>query len=141
MAELKTQKNDASVASFLAAIKPESKRLDAEVLCALFEKITKEKPVMWGTSIVGFGDYHYVYESGREGDWMLTGFSPRKQALSLYIMSGFDGQEALLKKLGKHKTSKACLYINKLADVDVNVLEKLIKSSVAHIKKHKTGLC
>ncbi|MEJ2757339.1 MAG: DUF1801 domain-containing protein [Anaerolineales bacterium] len=96
---------------------------------------TGETPQMWGDSIIGFGSYHYTYASGREGDWMLTGFSPRKQNLTLYIMDGFEEYEDLLKDLGKFKTGKSCLYINKLADVDTNVLKKLVKASVTHMKK------
>jgi len=98
------------------------------------KKITGEEPVMWGSSIIGFGNYTYKYASGREGDWMLTGFSPRKQALTLYIMSGFDAYEGLLGKLGKFKTGKSCLYVKKMEDVDQDVLEELVKQSVDHMK-------
>jgi hypothetical protein len=97
-------------------------------------KATRDPGTMWGSSIVGFGEYHYVYESGREGDWFLVGFSPRKRDLTLYIMPGFDAYEELLGQLGKHKTGKSCLYINKLADVDVKVLSKLVRESVSHMK-------
>lgn len=136
MAELKTKVNSASVSDFINAVSDETKKKDSLVLLKLFEKITKEKPKMWGASIIGFGQYHYKSErSAQEGDWMLTGFSPRKQNLTLYIMLGFDDYSNLLKKLGKHKTSKGCLYINKLADVDMNVLEELIKKSYEGMKK------
>lgn len=136
MAELKTKVNSASVSDFINAVSDETKKKDSLVLLKLFEKITKEKPKMWGASIIGFGQYHYKSKrSAQEGDWMLTGFSPRKQNLTLYIMLGFDDYSNLLKKLGKHKTSKGCLYINKLADVDMNVLEELIKKSYEGMKK------
>jgi hypothetical protein len=136
MSEIKTQVNDASVADFINALPDEAKRQDSEVLLHLFSKVTGEQPKMWGTSIVGFGKYHYKSErSSQEGDWMLTGFSPRKQNLTLYIMNGFDDYKDLLEKLGKHKISVGCLYINKLADVDLNVLEALVKKSFAAMKK------
>ena len=99
------------------------------------KRVTDERPKMWGTSIVGYGSYHYVYASGREGDFLVAGFSPRKQALTLYIMSGFSGHQALMKKLGKHKTGKSCLYIKKLDDVDLEVLEELISRSVSFVQK------
>jgi hypothetical protein len=96
---------------------------------------TKAEPSMWGASILGFGNYHYKYESGREGDWFLTGFSPRKRELSLYIMAGFERYNALMKKLGKHRTGKSCLYIKRLSDVDINVLSELVVASVEHMRK------
>ena len=130
MAELKTQKTGASVTKFLASIEDEGKRKDSRTLLQMMKKITGAKPKMWGTSMVGFGSYHYKYASGREGDWFLTGFAPRKQNLTLYIMSGFKEYEALLKKLGKYKTGKACLYVKKLEDVDLATLKKLIERSV-----------
>jgi hypothetical protein len=101
------------------------------------KKITKEEPKMWGPSIIGFGSYHYKYASGREGDFFLTGFSPRKQSLTLYIISGFKRYDELMKKLGKHKTGSSCLYINKLEDVDMKVLKTLITESVKYMKKKK----
>ena len=101
------------------------------------KKITKEQPKMWGTSIVGFGSYHYKYASGREGDFFLTGFSPRKQSLTLYIMSGFKRYEELMKKLGKYEIGSCCLYINKLEDVDIKVLKALITESVKYMKNKK----
>lgn len=136
MAEIKTKPTQTSVSSFLESIEPEDKRLDSFALLEMMERITGEKAVIWGTSIVGFGKYHYKSErSSQEGDWMLIGFSPRKQNLTLYVMTGFDDKEDLLSKLGKHKTSVGCLYIKKLADVDLKVLEKLIKVSYEHMKK------
>ncbi|OJX39620.1 MAG: hypothetical protein BGO78_05010 [Chloroflexi bacterium 44-23] len=134
MAELKTQENDRSVKSFLDAVEPDQRRQDCYTILAIMEKATGSAPKMWGDSIVGFGRYHYKYASGREGDWMLSAFSPRKQNLTLYIMAGFDRYEELLSKLGKFKTGKACLYVKTLADVDLTVLEELIQSSVDHIK-------
>ncbi|RPJ40642.1 MAG: DUF1801 domain-containing protein [Candidatus Latescibacterota bacterium] len=135
MAELKTKPNDASVEKFLAGISDEKKRRDSRVLLDLMKKATKSPPKMWGGSIVGFGSYHYKYASGHEGDCFVAGFSPRKQNLTLYIMSGFRGHEELLKKLGKHKKGKACLYINKLDDVDLPVLRKLVEGSVRKVAK------
>jgi hypothetical protein len=132
VAELKTKKNKASVKAFIGTIEDEQKRKDSLAVLEMMKKITGEKPTMWGPSLVGFGSYHYKYDSGREGDWFLTGFSPRKQALTLYIMSGFSQYEALLKKLGKFKTGKACLYIKKLEDVDLKTLRQLISQSVKH---------
>jgi hypothetical protein len=137
VAELKTKKTDASVAEFLAGISPEQKRKDAIAICELMKKVTKAEPKMWGTSIVGFGSHQYKYESGRQGEWFLVGFSPRKQNLTLYIMPGFASYDALLAKLGKHKTGKSCLYINTLDDIDVPTLRELIQRSVADMKKKK----
>lgn len=132
----KTIVNDASVTEFINAVPDVTKRNDSFALLELFSGITGEKPKMWGSSIIGFGSYHYKSERSRqEGDWLLTGFSPRKQNLTLYIMLGFDDYAGLLADLGKHKTSKGCLYVNKLADVDIAVLEKLIKQSFAAMKK------
>src|SRR4051812_37609981 len=117
MSEIKTTVNDASVDDFINSA-PESKRADARVLLELFKRITGEQPKMWGPSIIGFGQYHYKSERSRqEGDWMLTGFSPRKAAISLYVMLGHGHFDELLGKLGKHKTGVGCLYVNKLADV------------------------
>lgn len=136
MAELKTKVNNASVNDFLNSVPDDQKRKDSFVLLRLFEKVTGEKAKMWGTAIVGFGMYHYKSErSSQEGDWPLVGFSPRKQNLTLYVMSGFDNLGNLLKKLGKHKTSKGCLYINKLSDVDIDVLENIVKESFQDSKK------
>lgn len=137
MAEIKTKKTSASASAFIKAVPDPEKRKDSTVLLKLFEKVTGEKPKMWGTSMIGFGSYHYKSErSTQEGDWPLTAFSLRKQNLSIYIMPGFKEYGDLLKSLGKHKISGgSCLYINKLSDVDMKVLEKLIKRSVADMKK------
>jgi hypothetical protein len=136
MSTLKTLPNDASVEDFLDTIPETLKKEDSFTLLRLFSKVTGEKPKMWGASIIGFGQYHYKSErSAQEGDWPLTGFSPRKQNLTLYIMLGFDDYSGLLNDLGKHKTSKGCLYVNKLSDVDLTVLEKLIKQSFEAAKK------
>ncbi len=134
MAELKTQKNDASVDSFIESIADETKREDARKLVELMGTITKQEPAMWGSSIIGFGSYDYQYESGREGTWFQVGFSPRKQQLTLYLMDGFSDYDRLLGELGKHSTGKSCLYIKKLADVDMSVLTKLIRESVKATK-------
>ncbi len=135
MSELKTQKNDASVTAFLNTIEDEKKRADSFALLKLFEEVTGEPATMWGPSIVGFGSYHYKGASGREGDWMLTGFSPRKQNLTLYIMAGFDRYDELMARLGKHSTGKSCLYIKRLEDVDQAVLRELISQSAEHMRK------
>lgn len=129
MAELKTQKTKASVAGFLASVDDESRRSDAKAVDKMFREITGEKPAMWGDSIVGYGAYRYKYDSGRDGEWMRAGFSPRKNNLVLYIMPGFDEYASLLKRLGKHKTGKSCLYIGRLSDVDETVLRELIARS------------
>jgi len=130
MAELKTVPTKTSVDKFLKGITDEKKRADCYQIVKMMEKATKSKPKMWGTSIVGFGETHYVYESGREGNWFITGFSPRKQNLTLYVMGGFHQFEDLMKRLGKHSTGKGCLYINKMEDVDEKVLKELITKSV-----------
>lgn len=132
MAELKTQVTKASVDKFLQGIRDEKKREDCYRILKIMKRATKAEPKMWGPSVVGFGDYHYVYESGREGDWFITGFSPRVQNLTLYMMGGFDTE--VLKKLGKYKTGKGCLYISKLEDVDTKVLSELITRSVKRTK-------
>jgi len=138
MAELKTQKTDQPAEEFLKTIEPAEKREDGFKLLEMFEEITGEKAVMWGTSIVGFGMYHYKSErSKQEGDWPLVGFSPRKQNLTLYIMAGNkDNQD--LNKLGKYKASGGCLYLKHLSDVDVTVLPQLIKNSFDYMKKTNT---
>ena len=133
MARLKTQKTDASVREFLAAVADEKKRNDSFSVLELMSEVTGEEPAMWGTSIVGFGSYRYRYASGQEGEWPLVGFSPRKQNLTLYIMSGFDEYDSLLTDLGKYKTGKSCLYINKLEDVDLVTLRELVKQSADHM--------
>ncbi len=131
MAENKTKPTTISVPAFLDACADEVRRADAKALAKLMQKVTGNKPSMWGPSIVGFGSHHYIYESGREGDMPIVGFSPRKAANVLYGTIGFAGADALLAKLGKYTTGKGCLYIKKLADVDVKVLETLIKKAVA----------
>jgi hypothetical protein len=130
VAELKTKPNDANVETFLNGIEDEKKRQDAFTILGLMKEVTGAEPKLWGSSIIGFGDSHYKYASGREGDWFLTGFSPRKQNLTLYIMGGLDHHAELLKALGKHKTGKGCLYINKLSDIDQATLRELVKRSV-----------
>lgn len=135
MAELKTRKTEKSVTEFLRGVSDARRRKDCEAVAALMTKATGAKPKMWGASIVGFGDYRYKYASGREGDWFLTGFSPRKDSLTLYIMGGFERFGGLLKKLGKHKKAKSCLYIKTLDEVDLSVLRDLISSSVERMKK------
>jgi hypothetical protein len=130
MAELKTKLTDASVTEYLNAIEKEQVRQDCYVILELMQGATKAKPMMWGDSIVGFGTYHYVYASGREGDWPIIGFSPRKQNITLYIMAGFEQYQDLLAGLGKHTTAKSCLYIKRLSDIDLPTLKKLIQASV-----------
>ncbi|MAU01245.1 MAG: hypothetical protein CL608_29220 [Anaerolineaceae bacterium] len=134
MSENKTRPTDQSVLDFLNKVDHKTRREDGLALLEMMTEITGEEAVLWGSSIVGFGSYHYKYESGREGDMPLVGFSPRKQSMTLYIMPGFDAYEDMLAELGKHKLGKACLYINKLADVDDDVLRSLIKSSYEHMK-------
>jgi len=131
MAENKTKPTESSVSTFVDGIEDEGRRADAKMLIKVMQSATGEKPRLWGPSIVGFGTHHYKYESGREGDMPIACFSPRKSELVLYSIVGFDGAEALLPKLGKHKTGKGCVYIKRLADVDQKVLEKMIQKSVA----------
>jgi hypothetical protein len=131
MAELKTKATDASVTKFLNGVKDKKRRQDCETILKMMRKATRAEPKMWGSSIVGFGDCHYVYASGREGDWFLTAFSPRKQNLVLYSIVYFERFEALLKQLGSYKLGKGCLYINRLEDVHLPTLRKLITQSVA----------
>jgi len=139
MAELKTKRNKGDVEAFLNSVPDEKKRRDSFTVLELMKQVTGKKPEMWGDSIIGFGSYHYKYASGREGDWFVTGFSPRKQNLTLYIMSGFDEYEQLLSKLGKHSTGKSCLYIMKIEDVDMDALKELVKQSVEHMEKTSVG--
>ncbi len=129
-AELKTRPTASPVAEFIESVENERRREDAHTVAAMMERVTGEKPKLWGTSIVGFGEAHYKYESGREGDWFKVGFSPRKANLVLYIMPGFRDYGPLMQRLGKHKTGKSCLYINKLDDVDMDVLEELVAKSI-----------
>ena len=136
MAAIKTQKNDVDVLTFLESVNDEIKRKDAMTLLAMMKKITRQEPKMWGSSIVGFGSFHYKSErSKQEGDWFMTGFSPRKQNLTVYIIPGFAKYETLMKKLGKFKTSVSCLYINKLTDVDSKVLIELITVAYKDMKE------
>ncbi len=135
MAELKTKPNRGDVKKFLNGVDDEKRREDSFEVLRLMRDITGEEPKMWGGSIVGFGSYHYKYESGREGDWFVTGFSPRKTALTLYIMAGFSRFDELMAKLGTYKTGKSCLYIKKLEDVDRDVLRELITESVDYMKR------
>ena len=137
MAELKTKKHDGDPFKFIRSVENETRREDALVLMNIMQELTGDKGSMWGPSIIGFGKYHYKYASGREGDWFVTGFSPRKASMTLYIMSGFRRYSELLGKLGKHKIGKSCLYINKLADVDMDVLKELISESIAQLNKIK----
>lgn len=137
MADLKTVPTKVSVDKFLKGLTDENKRADCYQILEMMKKATKAEARMWGTSIVGFGKYHYVYESGQEGDWFIAGFSPRKQNLTLYMMGGFNQFDDLMKQLGKYSTGKGCLYINKLEDVDIKVLKKLINKSAQAAVKHK----
>jgi hypothetical protein len=136
MSENKTKPAEVSVESYFAAIKDESRRKECEALAKLMAQATKEPPKMWGTSIVGFGSYHYKYESGREGDSCLVGFSSRKSNIAVYLVASFPGREELLAKLGKHKLGKGCLYLRRFSDVDPKVFEQLVISSVAERKRH-----
>jgi hypothetical protein len=135
MAENKTQPTRQSVTAFINAVEDKQKRSDCKKIAAMMRAATGSRAKMWGASIVGFGRYHYKYASGREGEFMITGFSPRAQSLALYIMPGFKEFEPLMKKLGKFKTGKSCLYIKRLSDVDENVLERLIESSVKRMQE------
>lgn len=134
MAQNKTRKNHGSVRDFLAQVEDPGRRADAERVLGMMRDVTGDEPAMWGASLVGFGSYHYRYASGREGEWFLCGFSPRKRNITLYIMPGFSAYDGLMGRLGKHKTGKSCLYINKLADVDEGVLRELVEASVAHMR-------
>lgn len=138
VAQLKTQKNEGSVVDFLNGVENKKKRRDSFVILDLMSEVTGEVPRMWGDSIVGFGSYRYKYSSGREGEWFQTGFSPRKQSLTLYIMDGFSQYDELLGKLGKYSTGKSCLYINRLEDVDLPTLRELVRKSVDHVTETNT---
>jgi hypothetical protein len=137
MAELKTKQTEASVSAFLDAVENDQRRADCRVVLDLMRAVTGEEPKLWGPSIVGFGSYHYKYASGREGDWFVTGFSPRKQDLTLYIMAGFDRYDELMAKLGKYKTGKSCLYLKRLSDVDLGVLRELVTASVEAMRSRE----
>ena len=135
MAEPKTKPTKESVAKFLNAIEDETRRKDCKTVAKLMEGVTGHQPVMWGSNIVGYGSYHYKYASGQEADWPRTGFSPRKQNLTIYIMGGFDNHPELMEKLGKHTTSKGCLYIKRLDDIHLPTLKKLVRESVKYVKE------
>jgi hypothetical protein len=140
MSEPKTKPTPASVDAFIDAIADEARRSDCREVIRLMSRITGKPPVLWGSSIIGFDTYHYAYASGHSGDWPIVGFSPRKNDLTLYIMSGFDRYDDLMLQLGKHKTGKSCLYLKKLSDVDAEVLEDLIRESVHFMRKtHAQG--
>jgi hypothetical protein len=136
LAENKTKPIKASVTSFISSIEDEQRRRDAKKVAAMMREATGSRAKMWGANIVGYGTYHYKYESGREGDFLITGFSPRKQALTLYIIPGFNHFESLMSKLGNYKTGKSCLYIKRLSDVDEKILKRLIVGSVKHMRKN-----
>ena len=138
MAENKTKATTSSVDAYIEAISDESRRKDCRALAKLMARATKHKPVMWGTAIVGFGSYHYKYDSGREGDSCLVGFSSRKGDISIYLTASFPGRENLLAKLGKHKLAKACLYVRSLSDIDAKVLEQLVAGSAEARGRHAT---
>ena len=135
MSELKTKPTKVRAGSYIAAMANEEQRSDARTLVALMRRVTRQEPRMWGPSIVGFGSYHYKYASGHEGDSALTGFAARGRELVVYISPGFEGRDVLLAKLGEHRTGKVCLYIKRLANVDMQVLEKLVAQSVADTKR------
>jgi hypothetical protein len=137
--ELKTKATTVSPAAFIAAVENETARKDSKTLVKMMSKITGEKPKMWGPTIIGFGLYHYKYDSGHEGDMCITGFSPRKGALSIYLSPDYPGLAGHRKKLGKHKMGKSCLYVKKLADVDMTVLETMVTDSVRHARRMYPG--
>jgi hypothetical protein len=135
MSELKTQPTPSSVEEFIESISGEQKRAGSRLLLDIMERVTGSPPQMWGEAIVGFGRYHYRYASGREGDWFLTGFSPRKESLTVYLSSGFEHFPAHMARLGRYKTGKSCLYIKKMEDIDLGVLEELVRASVEHMRR------
>ncbi len=139
MAELKTKPNRRSVDKFLSSVDHDRRREDSQVVLDLMKRVTGDEPRMWGDSIVGFGSYHYKYDSGREGDWFVAGFSPRKANLVLYIMAGFSRYDEILARLGKHRHGKSCLYVSKLDDVDLEVLEELVRESVVYVREKGQG--
>lgn len=136
MYELKTKLNDGDVLAFLNSVENKKRQSDSYVILDLLKEITQEEPKMWGTSIIGFGKYHYKTKSGIESDWMQIGFSPRKQSLTLYLMDGYDKYGSVLEQLGKHKIGKSCLYINKIEDVNLDVLKSLLESSYQYVKEN-----
>ena len=135
MSQNKTAPTDQTVQAFIASVEPAAKQDDARVLDRLFREVTGFQPVMWGPSIIGYGQYHYVYDSGRQGDFLATGFSPRKARHSIYIMPGYADFGDILARLGKHKMGKSCLYVNMLADIDLDVLAELIRAGLADLDK------
>ena len=135
MAEAKTRQNDLSVDAYLDAVADDARRQDCRELIKLMRGVTKCEPKIWGSSIVGFGSYHYKYASGHEGDVALTGFASRKGDISIYLMCGFEGHAALLAQLGKHKMGKACLYVRRLSEIELPILEQLVVFSVAQVKR------
>ena len=140
MSELKTKKNDKSVEDFLNGLDNEKKKQDSFLILSLMKEVSGSEPKMWGDSIIGFSEYQYKYKSGREGTWFKIGFSPRKQNLTLYLMSGFKGKDDLLNKIGKYKTGKGCFYINKIEDVELTVLKELIKVSYEYMSDPKNTI-
>jgi len=138
MEAMKTRRGKASVSGFLAKITDKKKQADARALLKMMQEASGEKPTMWGSSVVGFGSYHYKYASGREGDWFLTGFAPRKQAFTVYLMSRPERHPDLMAKLGKYKTGVGCLYIQKLEDIHLPTLKKLLRDSVKAMRKMAT---
>ena len=138
MAELKTKKTQASVDAFIASVADERLREDCRAVLQMMKQVTRAEPKLWGTNVVGFGDVHMKYESGRELDWFLVGFAPRKDSITLYLLSGFPRHEALMAKLGKYKTGKGCLYLKRFSDVDEKVLRQLIEASVEAMKERYT---
>lgn len=137
MAELKTKATSADVDTFIEAVPDTALRENLRWLTALMTRVTKAPPRMWGASMVGFGQYHYTYATGREGDWFIVGFSPRKQNLTLYFMCGFEPLAVHLEKLGKHKLGKSCLYVKSLSDIDRKVLEQMVRTCVRHVERHQ----
>ena len=135
MSELKTKPNDGSVREFLDRVEDPARRKDCQDVLEMMRRVTGSEPKLWGTGMIGFGQYHYKYASGTEGDWPLAGFASRKDSLTLYIMAGVERFPALLEKLGKHKIGKGCLYLKRLSDVDRDVLERLVRSSVEHLRE------
>lgn len=135
MSQNKTAPTDQAVQDFIASVEPAAKQEDAQILDRLFRDVTGYQPVMWGPTIIGYGQYHYVYDSGREGDFLATGFSPRKAKHSIYIMPGYADFTEILARLGKHKIGKSCLYVNKLADIDLEVLAELIRAGLADLNR------
>ncbi|MEQ9439560.1 MAG: DUF1801 domain-containing protein [Cyclobacteriaceae bacterium] len=135
MATLKTQPTDRNITEFLSSVEDTQRREDCFTLLSLMQEVTGEAPRYWHSNMIGFGTYHYRYESGREGDWFITGFSPRKQSLTLYIMAGFTRYDELMTQLGKYKTGKSCFYVKRLSDIDPEVLRELIKKSVQYMRE------